>query len=43
MNVKLILKVRNDEDSASSIGLPLKLAQGRGDSAVLVGPLNNDG
>jgi hypothetical protein len=43
MNVTLMLKLRNEEDSALAIGLPLKLVQGQGDSAVFVDPLTNDG
>jgi hypothetical protein len=43
MNVILMLKLRNEEDSVLAIGLPLKLVQGQGDSAVFVDPLTNDG
>jgi hypothetical protein len=43
VDIKLMLKVKNEEDNALAIGLPFALIQGKGESAVVIDPLINGG
>jgi hypothetical protein len=43
VDIKLMLKVKNEEDNALAIGLPFALIQGKGDSAVVIDPSTNGG
>jgi hypothetical protein len=43
VDIKVMLKLRNEEDNGLAIGLPFMLFQGAGESAVAINPLTADG